>query len=71
LKRKTMSAEIKIPDLDNDEIVVRVIDELKFRLKARMSAPRATPIAENLNDSLNALIDKFRLGDKQHSFAEL
>jgi len=66
-----------IPDITDDAVAIKVIDELKHRLKARLhlraqrppGVTTLTPVADSLNEALNSVIKWNNLGKDQHAFA--
>lgn len=67
--------KIQIPDISSRETLVRVVDELKYRLKARVSARLVGPHKDNMLEDFNLLLNKFikswLLDSDPHSFATL
>jgi len=49
--------------------LVRTLDELKHRLKARVAAPR--PITDEFDRVLNAFIERWGLDGDKHNFATI
>lgn len=62
---------MQIPDITNKHILVEVVDELKYRLKARLASSGPDPILVDFNNVLNSFIKEWELNKDQHSFAAL
>ncbi len=60
---------MNIPDIKNDEALVQIIDELKYRLKARRI--NEFNMLEDFNLFLNSFIEKWYLDSDKHIFATL
>ena len=58
---------MEIPEIKNDETAIKVIDELKHRLKPGLLAGEV--ICSSLNDALNKLIKEHGLDSNPHMFA--
>ena len=60
-----------IPDIRNDADAVLVIDELKYRLKARilLDCQQEAPVAASLNQALNRIIREHGLDSDPGEFA--
>ena len=59
---------MKLPDIKDDETLVEIIDEIKFRLK--ISLPYSK-MRDDFNNLLNQFISKWNLDEDQHNFASL
>ncbi|MEA3225035.1 MAG: hypothetical protein U9Q07_03730 [Planctomycetota bacterium] len=70
-----MRVRIIIPTIVSRNMLVRVVDELKYCLKGRLERGIATetrdPMLEDFNDLLNNFIVKWKLGEDSHNFAVL
>lgn len=69
LRASTEFKGLEIPDLKGDEDVVKLIDELKYRLKPAFRTE--SPIALALNTALNRIIIDHKLDDDPHTFATM
>lgn len=57
--------KMNIPDIDDDFTLIKIIDELKYRLKARKNSP----LCNEFDAFLNHFIDKHQLLDEDnHNF---
>lgn len=62
---------MKIPNIENKEILVSIVDELKYRLKFSISKDKRDPMIDDFNALLNKFIFCWGLDKDQHSFAKL
>ena len=70
LRRDAVETEFHIPDIRSDVEVIRVLDELKYRLKPAQWVD-GNPVAKALNAALNTFVIENKLDDDPHSFASL
>ena len=60
--------QVVVPDITDDATLVRLIDEIKYRLKSGL--PYST-MRDDFNSLLNGFIKKWRLDGDRHAFATL
>jgi hypothetical protein len=71
LRNAAVDEVVNIPDISDDETLVKVIDELKYRIKGGRYGANGRSLTEDFDTMLNVFICDNNLGSDQHSFASL
>lgn len=71
LQKWAVDDELNIPDITDDETLVRVIDELKYRIKGGKYNANGRSLTEDFDTALGIFIRENNLDGDPHTLASL